>query len=274
MAAELGTARACHPDAFGVPALHLLDGPYAVVDGCRRELPEGAKRLVVLVAITRRAVNRRAAAGTLWPDGDDVRAAGNLRSALWRLRGAGIDLVDGDKSTLRLKAGTVVDLHEVSDWAARLIDGSARVDDLDPPVAPWSSVCNLLPGWYDDWIVFERERLRQRVLHGLEALSRLLVCGRRPDDAVAAAGAAVQMDPLRESAQRVLIRAQLAAGDAAGARLSYDTYRAAALRLLGVHPSDELTALVRAATGSPDPTRHPAPTASARWAARTAWRQL
>ncbi len=67
--------------------LYLLDGPYAVVDEMRRELPESSKRLAVFVALTGGRVDRRTAASVLWPDGNDVRAAGNLRSALWRMRG-------------------------------------------------------------------------------------------------------------------------------------------------------------------------------------------
>jgi DNA-binding SARP family transcriptional activator len=242
MAAEVGSALPC-ASGSAASALHLLGGPYVVVGGRRRELPEGSKRLVVLVAVSGGRMNRRVAAGTLWPEGDDVRAAGNLRSALWRLRGAGIDIVDGDKTTLWLRAGTVVDVQEVLDWAERLIEGPVRLGDLDPTLR-WPDARDLLPGWFDDWIIFERERLRQRVFHGLEALSHLLVLAGRPVEAVRAAHTAVDMDPLRESAQRALVRAQLAAGDAAAARVSYDTYRAAALRWLGVPPSRELTALL------------------------------
>jgi hypothetical protein len=34
---------------------------------------------------------------------------------------------------------------------------------------------HLLPGWYDEWVIFDRERLRQRLLHGMESLVRQLV---------------------------------------------------------------------------------------------------
>ena len=261
MTAELGSAFAA-PDCA---SLHLLDGPYAVVDGVRRELPEGSKRLVVFVALAGGRVDRRSAAGVLWPDGGDVRAAGNLRSALWRMRGAGIDLIDGDKTALWLRAGTAIDLRCISDWAGRLIEGTARGSDLDPSPCRLQA-CDLLPGWYDEWVVFERERLRQRVLHGMEALGRQLVRAQRPHEAVAAARRVVAFDPLRESAQRVLVEAQLAAGDTAGARASYAVYRDAALRLLGAPPSDALSALVHA----PPAQRRSRADAAARWAARTA----
>ena len=66
-----------------------------------------------------------------------------------------------------------VDVHVVSAWAARLIGGSASHNDLG--IMPWGvDAIDLLPGWYDDWALIERERFRQRVLHALEALSRQL----------------------------------------------------------------------------------------------------
>ena len=243
MPAKVASARTVPNPA----ALHLLDGPYAVVDGRRRELPEGSKRLVVFVALSGDRVDRRSAAGALWPDGGDVRAAGNLRSALWRLRGTGVDLLGGDKTALWLRPGTVVDLRLVSEWAGRLIEGHPGPGDLDPGL--WcAAACDLLPGWFDEWVVFERERLRQRVLHGTEEQGRLLIRARRPAEAVAVARGVIAVDPLRESAQRVLVEAQLAAGDVAGALSSYRAYRDAVLRLLGAAPSAALTALVHGAS--------------------------
>lgn len=245
------------PDAPQAPVLHLLSGPYVVLSGRRREIPEGSKRLLAFVALHGGQVSRRTLAGTLWPDGNDERAAGNLRSALWRLRCAGVDLLDADPFTMRLRTGMVVDLQVLSDWAGRLIDGWASEEDLRNAV--WRSGCpELLPGWDEDWVVFERERLRQRHLHGLEALSRLLVRARRFAEAVDAGLAAVEADPLRESAQRVLCEAHLSEGNRAEAVRSYETYRRLLVRELGVEPGAGLTALMtshgcRCAVGLPRP---------------------
>src|SRR4051794_8876718 len=73
----------------GSQVINLFDGPYVTVDGQRLDVPEGGKRLLAYVCLVRGPVERRRVAGALWPDGDDVRAAGNLRSALWRLKGGG-----------------------------------------------------------------------------------------------------------------------------------------------------------------------------------------
>ena len=77
-------------DSETAPVLRLFGGPFVTFLDRRVEVPEGSKRLLVYVALHRSPVDRRQAAGVLWPVGSDCRAAGNLRSALWRLKGVGI----------------------------------------------------------------------------------------------------------------------------------------------------------------------------------------
>ncbi len=115
-------------------------------------------------------------------------------------------------------------------------------------VPDWSSaVADLLPGWYDDWVIFERERLRQRMLHALEVLSCRLRATGRYGEAVKAAMDAVAVEPLRESAQRVLAEAHIAEGNYIEARRTFMTYRDLTRRELGVEPSSTFKARVQGA---------------------------
>jgi DNA-binding SARP family transcriptional activator len=230
--------------------LYLIGGIHAVVDGHAIEVPDGGSRLLVYVALRGGRVDRRQIAGTLWPVGDDARAAGNLRSALWRLRGAGLDLLEGDHSWLAVAEHVVVDVDQVGAWAARLVAGRLEPGDLMPRPG-WSDALDLLPAWHDDWVVFERERLRQRMLHALEAMSRELVARNRQAEAVDVAMAAVAAEPLRESAQRVLLEAHLAEGNQIEAHRCFARYRDLARRELGVSPSPELGALLAGYRGVP-----------------------
>jgi DNA-binding SARP family transcriptional activator len=233
-----------HSSVGDVPAVLLFGGPCVTVGGRRLEVPEGSKRLLVFIALADAKVDRRYAAGALWPDSSDDRAAGNLRSALWRLRGAGIDLIGSDKQFLLLRPDTLVDVKVVSDWADRLAQGMATSTDLH--TVTWRTVAmDLLPGWYDDWVVFERERIRQRLLHALEAMSRDLIVTGRWAEAVEAAIVAVSADPLRETANRILIEAHLAEGNFVEARRAYARYSDLVGRELGVEPSRELAGLVQ-----------------------------
>lgn len=230
------------PELLEDPAVLLFGGPYVILDGGRREVPDGSKRLLVFIALSTGRVDRRHAAGSLWPTGTDQRAAGNLRSALWRLKCSGIDIVESDKCTLSLRPGTIVDVRVVSDWAARLIAGSAAQADLCS--VDWhGDAMDLLPGWYDDWVIFERERIRQRLLHALEALSRRFVEMGRCAEAVDVAISAVGVDPLRESASRALIEAHLAEGNLIEGRRTYERYRDTVRRELGIEPGRQLAEL-------------------------------
>lgn len=256
MVASLARATGAPPRRYATAALHLLGGPYVIQDGCRFSVPEGSKRLLVFVALHGGQVDRRHAAGTLWPYGDDDRAAGNLRSALWRLKGAGIDVVHADKCSLGLRSGTVLDVHTLSDWAGRLIDGSAAAEDLRLRWSP--EAVDLLPGWYDDWVIFERERIRQRLLHALESLSRQLARLGRCAEAIEVALHAVNVEPLRESGQRALVEAHLAEGNVVEARRIYEEYARLVRRELGVEPGPELAGLllpIRCVANGDGPTR-------------------
>jgi DNA-binding SARP family transcriptional activator len=244
MSGELVSCLLSSKELLDVPVVVLLGGPYVSLRGCRLEVPDGSKKLLAFVALGAGTVDRRHTAGSLWQLGNDERAAGNLRSALWRLKGAGIDLVDSQRCSLTLRGGTLVDVGVLSKWAARLVDGSASQEDLT--AVKWRiNAMDLLPGWYDDWVIFERERIRQRLLHALEALSRRLIAGGRFADAVETAISAVSCDPLRESANRVLIEAHLAEGNVVEARRAYERYRDTVRCELGVEPSEQLTRLMR-----------------------------
>jgi DNA-binding SARP family transcriptional activator len=228
------------------PVLRLFGGPWLRYGGGRVEIPESGKRLLVFVALHRSQVQRRYCAASLWPDGSDARAAGNLRSAVWRLNQAGIDLVVSAKHTLMLRDDVVVDARVVGDWAARLIRGPSTAEDL-VTVRGGLDAIDILPGWYDDWAIAERERLRQRLLHALEALSRRLLALGRVAEAVEAATAAVLAEPLRESAQYALLQAHLAEGNWGEGRRSYLAYRTLLRRELGVEPGPRLATLLRSA---------------------------
>jgi DNA-binding SARP family transcriptional activator len=227
-----------------IPVIHLIGGPFVSYGRQPVAVPEGSKRLLVFLALHRGRVERRYAAGTLWPVGDDIRAAGNLRSALWRLNGIGIHLLETDKYGLAIRDDVLVDLHVVSAWATRLIRGSASGEDLGM-IPSGVDAIDLLPGWYDDWALMERERIRQRLLHALEALSRQLAQTGRCAEAVDVAMMAVTAEPLRETAQRVLIEAHMAEGNWVEGRRSFEAYKNLLDRELGIQPDPELASIVR-----------------------------
>jgi DNA-binding SARP family transcriptional activator len=218
--------------------LHLLAGFGVDVDGEEVPLPGSAQRLVAFVALHERPVLRPYAAGTLWLDWPETRAAGNLRSALWRIQRHAPELVSADSHMLRLDRCVRVDLREAETLARAELAGSSTGTE------PEALALDLLPDWYDDWVLLERERFRQLRLRALESRCDRLTAAGRLDEALEAGLLAVSGEPLRESAHRALVRLHLEEGNASEALRQFRLCRRLLLEQLGVEPSPRMLDLV------------------------------
>lgn len=227
-------ARVALLDGF---ALELADRDHGAPD----VLPRGVQRLVAHLSLTRRPA-RTAIAGQLWPDVPEVHAHASLRSALWRVQKIAPGLIRVAGDTLALSEGVLVDVRELITWAARVSDPGMPVQDLYASDVRLRG--ELLPGWYDDWVLLDRERLRQLRMHALEVLAERLAGAHRYGDAVQAAYSAVRAEPLRESAHRVVVRVHLAEGNLVEAVRAYDAFRIMLADELGVAPTRQMTDLV------------------------------
>ncbi|SDX30389.1 DNA-binding transcriptional activator of the SARP family [Geodermatophilus africanus] len=229
------------------PRVGLLDG-FRIETACpgrtvRRDVvPPAVQRLVACVCFAGRP-GRSAVAGQLWGDVSEDQAQASLRSALWRLGRLAPGLLDTAGGALALAPGVRADVRELADWAATVRDPRTPLDDLTLPRPDLDG--DLLPGWHDDWVLIERERLRQLRLYALETLGARLAAAGRPAEAVEAALAAVRSEPLRESAHRLLVRVHLAEGDVAAAVRTYRHFRTMLRDELGLDPSDRFTRLVQ-----------------------------
>jgi DNA-binding SARP family transcriptional activator len=222
--------------------LALLKGFELTCAGARVGLPLSAQRLMAFLALNERPLLRVYVAGALWTDSSEIHSSGSLRSALWRLQRPGHQLVEvlGDHICLTRKVR--VDVRRVEVVARELI-----ADAQLPSVEDFTVLASggeLLPGWYDDWILVERERIRQLRLHALEALCVRLTERRRWSEAIMAGLAAVEGEPLRESAHRTLIQAYLAEGNGGEAVRQYRLCESVLQKELGIRPSESITTLV------------------------------
>jgi DNA-binding SARP family transcriptional activator len=206
------------------------------------EIPLSSKRVVAFLALHAQPLERGFVAGSLWLDATEAHAAACLRTALWRLGRAGAGgLVRASGTRLVLAPDVELDLADLAARTRRLLcGGSAEEDDL----ATMMGYGDVLPDWYEDWALIERERFRQLRLNALEELCVFLTTEGRTREAVVAGVAAVAGEPLRESAQDVLIRAHLAAGNTGEALRQFRVYRTLLRDALGLTPSARLGALV------------------------------
>jgi len=224
----------------GIFRLALLDGFDLRRDGRTIALPLDAQRLMAFLALHSHSLQRSYVAGTLWLQATDDHAHASLRSALWRVRLAGASLVDASRHEVQLGRHVAVDVREQIDLAQRLLDPSAVSEDSHTLLLDGE----LLPDWYDDWVLFERERVHQLRLHALEKVAERLTGQGRFGEAVDAVLAALRADPLRESSHRVLMKTYLEEGNRLEAMRHYELYRDRLGRELGLEPSRELSELL------------------------------
>ena len=214
----------------------VLQGRFAVFTGDSPVgLPHSSERVVAYLAVQSRAVPRGTVAEALWSTSSAEHAGAALRTALWRLGPElGRRLVAGEGHALALRDGVAVDLHATTQCARRVASGGGdRAGALD-------LLCDaedLLLDWYDDWVVLERECLRQLRLDALERLCHDLSSTGHYADAVQAGLAAVASEPLREGAHAALIAAHVAQGNYADAERQYQLLRDMLRRHLGLAPS-------------------------------------
>ncbi|WP_159072407.1 AfsR/SARP family transcriptional regulator [Streptomyces sp. CMB-StM0423] len=209
------------------------------------------QRLLSLLALSHRTVTREYVADKLWPDAAATKAAGSLRSTLWRLPKLGHPLVVATAGTLHVADEVETDLDATehllnrtikhAESPARHMPGEAP-PDLEP--ADQALSCDLLPEAWDDWVVVERERLHQMRLHALESLACVHRSAGHFGRALDAALRAVAGEPLRESAHREVIETYLAEGNTGEAMRHFEELRRLLRAELELEPSPALHRLL------------------------------
>ena len=183
---------------------------------------------------------RERLAGMFWPDSLESSARNNLRQALWRIRSS----IEDEKHQYITSDRFHVGFDPEADvW----LDVEVLMQELEEsaPVDEWVAVYKgeLLPGFYDEWVVPERERMRiafeqrgEKLLAHLEQRRRwseLLDWG---ENLNARAGAL-------EPAFRAIMRAYFELGDSAKSVATYQRC-VEALKDYGVEPSVETKQLL------------------------------
>jgi DNA-binding SARP family transcriptional activator len=220
-----------------VDSLALL-GCFGLRHGAREVRVSGPGQRVLADLAVHGPTARAVVAGTLWPDVRQERADGSLRTTVWRL-GQDAPLTCRNE-VLDLPSDLEVDVAGLRERALELLAGAT------PPSGEGHALAcgELLPGWGEDWVRIERERLHQLRLHALESLVDNLITDRRHTEAMAAATLAVALAPLRESAHRAVIGVHLAQGDLAHAVLHFRDFERTLRRECGLVPSGRIRTML------------------------------
>jgi predicted ATPase/DNA-binding SARP family transcriptional activator len=264
-----------------MPALHLrLLGDFSLIYNGQPVTTLSTMRLrslLTYLALHRDvAQQRQHIAFLFWPETSEAQARNNLRQLLHQLRQAlpaGQQLLAADTHTLHWRPAMPFSL-DVAEFEQALADAdeAARSDDQRALRAALERADSLyrgelLPGCYDEWILPERERLRQSYRQALEQLLALFERQNEHALAIRAAQRLLALDPLSEDVYRRLMRLFMLKNDRASALHVYHTCVTTLQREMGIDPDpatrEVYERLLRQETLTEQPTiRQPISTAT------------
>lgn len=226
-----------------------------------------------LVLNRHQTLSRESLADLFWSESSQEKARSSLGTALWRLRRALEPNADTSWSSylVTTPGGDVgfncdsdywldIEAFEITmdralDCSAGEIDDS-QVHDLEQALKFYSR--ELMEGFYDDWVLRERERIRTLYITGQ---LRLIEYYQRRGDyerSIYHAQQILQSDPLREEIHRHLMRLYVQSGQRPRALRQYEVCQATLKEEMGIPPMSETQALyaqIAASAGPNDP--HP-----------------
>ena len=184
----------------------------------------------------------------LWPGEDPDLTFPRLRTALSALRNDDLkrpSAVETSGDRVAISRDAVVDVS----LFRRTLKDAARSNDPEEKLRLHKRAVELykgelLPGFYVEQIVREREALHGQCLTALRSIIDFHLSA-SPKDAIPFAERAVELDPLADQAHTDLITVYARAGYADSARRQYRIYEQILFQDIGEAPSPELLALIK-----------------------------
>jgi DNA-binding SARP family transcriptional activator len=200
-----------------------------------------AQSLLAYLALMAGTAHRRERlAGMLWPDVEDDSARAGLRQGLWRIRKAlearlpsGVQYLLADDLTVAFNTKSAYWLDPAA--LDTPDDDAANVESLQHALVAYRG--DLLPGFYDEWVLRERERLEGVFERKIGRLLDCLVEMRRWPEVLEWAERWIAVGHVPEPAYRALMLAHSERGDRARVATVYQRCRELLFEELGAQPS-------------------------------------
>ncbi len=191
-----------------------------------------AKTLLAYLLLTKGTPQpREKLAGQLWPASNEKNARKNLRQALWQLRKAiGDDYLLVDTNSILFNSTSPF-------WLDIEVLENTTEEKLEVDVSVYEG--ELLPGFYEDWILLERDRLDALYARKMQRLLTRLVQEQRWTEVLRWAERWIAQGQIPEAAYRAAMIAHAAAGERLHVEKVYQRCVNSLINEIGVDPSDE-----------------------------------
>lgn len=197
------------------------------------------------------AVRREMLSGMLWPEASESNAKNSLRQAIWRARkslepGKPYLIVNDLTVAFDATAEYWLDVEQMNGELSQ----STPIEQLEQVVGLYAG--DLLPGFYDDWVVLEREHVHARFEQHMTLLLYKLEQAQRWTSLLTWSERWIALGSAPEPAYRGVMTAHAAEGDLAGMARAYARCQQAMMDTLGLEPGALTSALFeKLKTGQP-----------------------
>ena len=239
-----------------------------------RRVPRSIQPFLAYLLLNRsRFHHRQVLSEALWNGLDHNRAQRRLSTALWRLRRFLEGGFDNQSNPIIVRPGGEVGFNanghywlDIEVFERRATESLGRPLESTTPAAVGKLEHalllyrgDLLEGFYDDWVLLERERLRELYLDCLFFVMRYYERRTEIDRALRYGHTLIGLDPLREDVHRSLMWLYAKRGDRVNAIRQFNRCRETLDSELGIPPMEETQALYSQITASPGAPRQPGP---------------
>jgi DNA-binding SARP family transcriptional activator len=223
-----------------------------------------------LLLFRERPDHREVLAGTLWAESSTARSRKYLRQGLWHLRtldgmASDVDpLVSVQSDWVQANPANLwLDVAELEDafGPVKLVPGermnTEQASHLRRAVSLYRG--DLLEGCYEDWCIYERERLKAMYIALLERLIGYCEMHGESEEGLMYGEDLLRQDRAHERAHWRLMRLRYLAGDRTGALRQFERCREALEEELGIAPGERIAGLydqIRADLGLDPPKVH------------------
>jgi DNA-binding SARP family transcriptional activator len=252
------TADWCKPTAHGEQAmslsLELLGRSRVLSDGCELALSRQSVSFLAYLMLNRDVDHPRdVLIEQFWSSCDPARGRSCLGTALSRLRktlkiDGLLELSPRGEPRIACSAPIWSDTAAFEDALRPALAASQAVleppllDDLIAGLTHYRG--DLLPGWYDNWVLPERERFRVLCLRGYRRLMEHFAALGDLENAISAGQSALRIEPMQELIQQRVMELYHLLGHRAAAIRQYERLATLLKEELGIAPSKTTRCLI------------------------------
>lgn len=185
-----------------------------------------------------------------WPDSSFSKLKLQFKNAIYRLRHAlGPDVILFDDNSYWFNQDLDYE-YDVEDFTNNIAKAQSQTD-IQVKIAVLKSAVQLYKGAYlpeaeGNWVMVERERLRQMYMNALLVLAQLSFEIRNENEALEFCHKALEQDPCLEEAHRLAMQIYAVRGNRAGVNRQFERCRTALLKEINTPPSPQTVSLYEA----------------------------